>query len=127
MPIRVIRGSSLQTQTPGAVTDLLEFRVRHIGECEQEVGGGFFVFDRDVSIPLEPAVGAADDRRGRIVPVMGVAVAHTAAEVNQGTIEKRGIAVGGFFEFADELCKFDHVVRRQLGVLLDSFRLVAMM
>src|SRR5437762_10489775 len=73
----------LEAETSGTVTDLLDFRICHIGESEQEIRGRLFVLDRDVAIAFQPAVGAADDGRRRIVAVVGVAVAHAASKVDQ--------------------------------------------
>ncbi len=54
-------------------------------------------------LPFRPAVGAAHQQDRYIVPVMRVAVAHAAAEVNERMIQQRTIAIGRRFELADEL------------------------
>ncbi len=95
--------SFLQTETSGAVADLLQFGICQIRQGEQQIRGRLFVFDRDVAIAFQPAVGAADHGGRSIVPIMGIAVAHAAAEVNDRAIQKRAVAVGGVLEFTDEL------------------------
>ena len=75
--------TKLQAKASGAMTDLLDFRICHVGESEQEIRGRLFVVDRDVAIAFQPTIGAADDGRRRIVAVMGVAVAHAASKVDK--------------------------------------------
>src|SRR5439155_6168394 len=48
-----------------------------------------------------------------------------ASEVDQRTIEKRAIAVGGSLQFAYELRELSRVVGRYLGVLFDILGLVS--
>src|SRR5262245_19154714 len=78
-------------------------------------------------IPFQTAVGAADDCSGRIVAIVGVAVAHAASKVDQRAIEQRAVAVGSRLQLADEFRELRNMIGRELRVLLDSFGFVSMM
>jgi len=63
------------------VPDLLDLCVRQFRHPEKQVGCRLFIFDDDVTVTLEAAVGPAHQEHGRIVPIVRVAVAHSAAEI----------------------------------------------
>ena len=62
---------------------------------EKQVGCRLLVFDDDVTVALETAVGPAHQEHGRIVAIVRVAVAHAAAEVDQYLFGIRGCGIRG--------------------------------
>ena len=93
----------LQRELAGADADLRDFHACQIRHGEQQVAvGSLFstaMWRLPFSRPLAPPISSGR----RIVPVVGVAVAHAAAEVDERTIQQRAVAIGRRFEFADEL------------------------
>src|SRR5438552_2435151 len=117
--------SSVEAEPSGAVTDLLDFGVCHVREREKKIRGGLFVFDRDVPVAFQSAVGSADDCGGRSIAVMSIAIAHTAAEVDERAVQERAVAVGRRLQFPDELGKLARMIGRYLRVFLDALWLVS--
>ena len=54
---------------------------------------------------------------GGLFPIVGIAVAHAASEVDDRAIQKRAVAIAGRLQFADELRKLRRVIGRQLCIL----------
>src|SRR5437867_8114293 len=77
----------LQSQTSGTWTDLFHFSVRQIRQREEQICGGLLVFDRDVAIAAQTAVRPADQDRRGVIAIVHVAVAHSAAKINDSTVE----------------------------------------
>src|SRR5688500_3744343 len=73
-----------EAETSRAVTDLLDLRIGEVGQSEQEIGGRFLLVDGNVAVALQPSVGPTHQQNRWIVAVVGVAVAHAAAEIDRG-------------------------------------------
>src|SRR5262245_22615396 len=85
--------SCLQIEPSRTRSHARDLDAREVGDGEQQVGGWFVLAGDEVAVSFQPPVCAADEQRGRVAPIVRVAVAHAAAPVEQRVIEQVAVAV----------------------------------
>src|SRR5262245_46575298 len=80
--VRFTRSAMSQIESSSAGPELVDLRTVELRDREEQIRGRLFL-SHDVATALQLAVRAAEQQGRRVTAIVEVAVAHTAAEVDQ--------------------------------------------
>src|SRR5215467_11514084 len=87
-----LRERTLEIDSARTRRKVIHLRAAQMRQRKKQVRGWRILRD-DMPVAFEPAAAAAHDYRGWVVPVMRVAVAHTAAPIQNRVIQQGAVAL----------------------------------